>query len=119
MLPLITRAELLSQVEAGTVVVVDTMPVAYYEKEHLPEARNIPGFPYDQAAGFTDRLAPSVLPDKNAAIVVYCANTPCRNSEFVGRRLVELGYKNVRKYREGIEDWVAGGLPTGSSSSSS
>ncbi|MEV7550460.1 rhodanese-like domain-containing protein [Amycolatopsis sp. NPDC089917] len=116
MLPLITRAELSSAVEAGAVVVVDTMPVAYFEKEHLPAARNIPGFPYEQAAEFTDQLAPSVLPDKAAAIVVYCANTPCRNSEFVGRRLLEIGYTDVRKYREGIEDWVAGGLPTESSS---
>ncbi|AUI62124.1 rhodanese-like domain-containing protein [Amycolatopsis sp. BJA-103] len=116
MLPLISRTELLSRMEAGSVVVVDTMPAAYFEKEHLPEARNIPGFPYEQAAEFTDHLAPTVLPDKTAAIVVYCANTPCRNSEFVGRRLLELGYTNVRKYREGIEDWVSNGLPTGSSS---
>ncbi|WP_433272117.1 rhodanese-like domain-containing protein [Actinosynnema sp. CS-041913] len=114
MLPLITREELHAAIGEGSVVVVDTMPVAYYEKEHLPNARNIPGFPYEEAAAFTDRLAPTVLPDKTAAIVVYCANTPCRNSEFVGRRLVELGYPNVRKYREGIEDWVAGGLPTSS-----
>ncbi|AIG80605.1 sulfurtransferase [Amycolatopsis sp. MJM2582] len=116
MLPLITRTELLSRMESGSVVVVDTMPVAYFDKEHLPEARNIPGFPYERAAEFTDRLAPVVLPDKAAAIVVYCANTPCRNSEFVGRRLLELGYTNVRKYREGIEDWVANDLPTWSSS---
>ncbi|GGS32466.1 MULTISPECIES: rhodanese-like domain-containing protein [Actinokineospora] len=116
MLPLITRDELRAAMEAGSVVVVDTMPVAYYEKEHLPRARNIPGFPYEQAAEFTDRHAPSVLPDKSASIVVYCANTPCRNSDFVGRRLLELGYTDVRKYREGIEDWVAGGLPTESSS---
>ncbi|WP_410647820.1 rhodanese-like domain-containing protein [Amycolatopsis sp. cmx-4-54] len=115
MLPLITRTELLSRMESGSVVVVDTMPVAYFDKEHLPEARNIPGFPYERAAEFTDRLAPAVLPDKAAEIVVYCANTPCRNSEFVGRRLLELGYTNVRKYREGIEDWVASGLPTWSS----
>ncbi|MEV0676130.1 rhodanese-like domain-containing protein [Actinosynnema sp. NPDC050436] len=112
MLPLITRDELRAGLEAGTLVVVDTMPVAYYEKEHLPGAVNIPGFPYEEAAGSTDRHAPVVLPDRTADIVVYCANTPCRNSEFVGARLIELGYPNVRKYREGIEDWVAAGLPT-------
>jgi hypothetical protein len=26
--------------------------------------------------------------------------------------LTVLGYAHVRKYREGIEDWVAAGLPT-------
>ncbi|MEU5695005.1 rhodanese-like domain-containing protein [Actinosynnema sp. NPDC020468] len=114
MLPLITRDELRTGIDAGTLVVVDTMPVAYYEKEHLPGAVNIPGFPYEDAAASTDRHAPSVLPDTTADIVVYCANTPCRNSGFVGNRLVELGYAKVREYREGIEDWVAAGLPTSS-----
>ncbi|ONI78061.1 sulfurtransferase [Actinosynnema sp. ALI-1.44] len=112
MLPLITRDELRKGLEAGTLVVVDTMPAAYFEQEHLPGAVNIPGFPYEQAAEFTDRYAPEALPDKTAEIVVYCANVPCRNSEFVGARLRELGYSNVRKYREGIEDWVAAGLAT-------
>ncbi|TDD27129.1 rhodanese-like domain-containing protein [Actinomadura sp. KC06] len=115
MLPLITRDELAAALEDGTVVVVDTMPAAYYEKEHLPGARNIPGFPYEQAAEFTDEYAPRVLPDKSAPVVVYCANVPCRNSGLVGARLLELGYPDVRKYREGIEDWVAAGLPTESS----
>ncbi|MET9224663.1 rhodanese-like domain-containing protein [Lentzea sp. NPDC003310] len=112
MLPLISREELRKEIDAGTVVVVDTMPAAYYEMEHLPGAVNIPGFPYEQAAEFTDRLAPDVLPEKTAPIVVYCANVPCRNSELVGSRLVQLGYENVRKYREGIEDWAGAGLVT-------
>lgn len=115
MLPLITREELRKGIDAGTLVVVDTMPATYYEKEHLPGAVNIPGYPYEQAAESTDRHAPDLLPDKSAQIVVYCANIPCRNSEFVGARLTELGYANVRKYREGIEDWVAAGLPTSTS----
>ena len=115
MLPLITRDELRNGIDAGTLVVVDTMPVAYYEREHLPGAVNIPGYPYDDAAAFTDRHAPDVLPDKSADIVVYCANAPCRNSDFVGARLTQLGYANVRKYRGGIEDWVAAGLPTSTS----
>ncbi|MBN9739776.1 cytosine permease [Amycolatopsis sp. A1MSW2902] len=112
MLPLIGREELKTAMDEGTVIVVDTMPPDYYAREHLPGARNIPGFPYEQAAAFTDEHAPRVVPDKTAAIVVYCANTPCRNSEFVGARLLELGYADIRKYREGIEDWVGAGHPT-------
>ncbi|MFF3290119.1 rhodanese-like domain-containing protein [Streptomyces sp. NPDC003023] len=112
MLPLITRERLHAMMEAETVVVVDTMPADYYEREHLPGALNIPGFPYDDAARFTDEYAPSVVPDRTVPIVVYCANVPCRNSELVGARLLELGYSDVQKYREGIEDWVAAGLPT-------
>jgi rhodanese-related sulfurtransferase len=28
----------------------------------------------------------------------------------VADRLTRLGYQNVRKYRDGIEDWAAAGL---------
>lgn len=112
MLPLITREQLRKEIAANAVIVIDTMPTDYYEREHLPGAVNIPGFPYEDAARFTDELAPRLLPDQAVPLVVYCANVPCRNSELVGARLVELGYRNVRKYREGIEDWVRGDLPT-------
>lgn len=112
MLPLVKRDQLKAELDAGAVIVVDTMPVSYYEKEHLPGARNIPGFPYEQAAEFTAEYAPKVLPERNEPVVVYCANVPCRNSELVGAQLVKLGYTNVRKYREGIEDWVGAGLAT-------
>ena len=53
-----------------------------------------------------------MLPDKEAVIVAYCSNAACPNSEGVANTLARLGYTNVRKYREGIQDWVAAGLPT-------
>jgi len=59
-----------------------------------------------------DAQASVVLPGRDAAIVTYCSNPACPNSGQVADRLTALGYPNVRKYREGIEDWVAAGLPT-------
>ena len=53
-----------------------------------------------------------LLPDKNATIVTYCSNEACGNSQAVANRLERLGYTAVRKYREGIQDWVAAGNPT-------
>lgn len=118
MLPHITREEPKREIDEGSVVVVDAMPVSWYRKEHLPGACNIPGFPYEDAPVLTERFAPAVLPGKDAAVVVYCSNIPCRNSEFVGSQLIRLGYTNVRAYREGIEDWVSAGLPTERSAAS-
>jgi rhodanese-related sulfurtransferase len=57
-------------------------------------------------------MASSVLPDQKTAIVTYCSNAACPNSGQVASRLTALGYVNVRKYREGIEDWTGAGLPT-------
>ena len=100
----ITRDELRAAIDNGTVVVVETLGPMYYESGHLPGAINIPHTE-------VDALAPSLLPDKDAAIVTYCSNLQCQNSEIAARRLISLGYTNVRKYAEGKDDWSAAGLP--------
>lgn len=51
-----------------------------------------------------------LLPDKHAAIVTYCSNPACRNSEAAAAQLRSLGYTDVRKYAEGKDDWRAAGL---------
>jgi rhodanese-related sulfurtransferase len=105
MTALITRNELRAAIEAGTVVVVDALGGEYYAQQHLPGA--VPLVEADVTA-----QAATVLPDKAAAVVTYCSNPACPNSGRVAERLTALGYTNVRKYADGIEDWVAAGLPT-------
>jgi rhodanese-related sulfurtransferase len=105
MTALIGRDELEAAIEAGEVTVVDALGGEYYAKAHLPGA--IPLVEADVAA-----QAATLLPDRGAAIVTYCSNPACPNSGRVAEKLTALGYTNVRKYREGIEDWTAAGLPT-------
>ena len=106
----ITLTELRAKLEAGEeLTLVEALGPAYYEEAHLPGAINIP---HEQV----DELALSLLPDKQAQIVVYCASGPCRNSGIAARRLERLGYTNVRDYHEGKAEWIAAGLPTESGS---
>ena len=105
MIPLVTRTELAAAIDAGTVTVVDALAGEYHARQHLPGALAL-------ALADVDAQAPALLPDRDAAIVTYCSNPACPNSGQVADRLTVLGYTNVRKYREGIEDWVAAGLPT-------
>ena len=100
----ITRDELQAAIRDGDVLVVETLGPQYYEDAHLPGAINIPHTD-------TARLAPELLPDKAAAIVTYCSNTACRNSEIAAAQLRSLGYTDVRKYAEGKDDWRDAGLP--------
>lgn len=104
MTALITREQLQAEIAAGGVVVVDALPETYYAQQHLPTAVNL-------VEAEVVALAPVLLPDKDAAIVTYCSNAACGNSQAVANRLEKLGYTNVRKYREGIQDWVEAGLP--------
>jgi len=105
MTQLITRDELAEAIRSGQVVVIDALGPAYYEQQHLPGAINL----VEQDVA---ERAPTLLPDREAALVVYCSNPACGNSQAVANRLAALGYTNVRKYKDGIQDWVEAGLPT-------
>ncbi len=64
----ITRDELKKKIDKHEkFLLVETLPAETYHHAHLPGAINIP--PDDLR-----ELAPRRLPDKNADIVVYCAN---------------------------------------------
>ncbi len=88
----------------GTAIVVEALPASYYEDAHIPGARNLP-HDSDEAA------IAAVLPDRDATVVVYCSNLACQNSTILSRRLVQLGFSDVREYERGKEDWIAAGLP--------
>jgi rhodanese-related sulfurtransferase len=99
----ITLEQLRAKLPAGGVTLVEALGPAYFEQAHLPRAINIP---HDRV----EELAPQLLPDKAARIVVYCANGPCRNSELATAALGKLGYTNVADYHEGKAEWIAAGL---------
>ena len=64
----ISRDELKAKMDRkDDFVLVEALAKATYDHAHLPGAINIPP---DQVAD----LAPTLLPDKNADIVVYCAS---------------------------------------------
>ena len=100
----ITRDELRALIDSGDVTVVEALGPQYYEDAHLPGAINIPHTE-------VTRLAPELLPDKDAPIVTYCSNTACQNSQIALAQLRSMGYTNVRKYAEGKQDWTEAGLP--------
>ena len=67
MIETITREELKQKMDRGDkFTLVETLPVEYYRHTHLPGAINMPP---DQVK----ELASTLLPDKLADIIVYCA----------------------------------------------
>ena len=68
MIATISRDELKLKIDRGEVfLLVETLPAATYHHVHLPGAINLPP---DQVT----QLAPALLPNKAAEIVVYCAS---------------------------------------------
>lgn len=104
-LPHISRDELRAKIESGEdFVLVDALAPMSYARSHLPGAINLP-------LEWVDERAPRRVPDLDTEIVVYCIDVKCTSSVFVGERLRSLGYRNVRHYADGKDDWIAAGLP--------
>ncbi len=100
----ITREALYDHITgAEPVVIVEALGAGYYADAHLPGAVNIP-------PGQVDRLAPTLLPVPDAAVVVYCSGT-CNSAEVVARRLEAARLQQRRRVPGGKEDWVEHGLP--------
>ncbi|MER6762438.1 MULTISPECIES: rhodanese-like domain-containing protein [Amycolatopsis] len=101
----ITRDEVKRRIDAGSAIVVEALPASYYAEAHLPGTLNLP---VDEV----EKLAPTLVPHKDSAVIVYCADSPCQNSGTVAKHLSELGYTQVFDYDEGKADWIAAGMPT-------
>ncbi|HUB40278.1 MAG TPA: rhodanese-like domain-containing protein [Streptosporangiaceae bacterium] len=84
-------------------VVIDTRSTAGWAQGRIPGAVHIPG------TELAD-LAPSVLPDLDADIVVYCWGPGCNGSTKAAFTLASLGYRRVRELIGGFEYWAREGL---------
>lgn len=101
----ISREELQRRLDAReATTLVEALPKRYFDAGHLPGAINIP---HDEIR----QRAATVLPDRDAVIVVYCASTECRNSAIAANTLTAMGYRQVFEYVEGKRDWTDAGLP--------
>jgi rhodanese-related sulfurtransferase len=90
--------------EKQGIIVVETLAPERYREAHIPGALNLPPEKLKQ-------LAPQLLPNKDAEIVTYCANTHWHASEYAARELAAMGYTNVAHYPPGKQGWIEAGLP--------
>jgi rhodanese-related sulfurtransferase len=88
----------------AAVTVVEALGSSFFGNGHIPGAVNIPTHRVPE-------LATRLLPDRDAAIVVYGADRHSSGTAAVVRQLRALGYRDVSVYVDGKEGWAAAGLP--------
>jgi len=98
----VSRDELLKQLQAGTVTILDVRPSDEFALGHLPAALNIP------LRELEARLAEL---DPSQEIVAYCRGPYCVLSYEAVAWLRRRGFK-VRRLEDGLPEWRAAGLPT-------
>lgn len=84
--------------EGKTLLILDARSKEYFDGVLLPNAIWLP---YTASKIEIEK----VIPSKDYLIVVYCSNPACRASKFLAEHLVDMGYTNVYKYHEGLQDW--------------
>lgn len=84
------------------VVIIDARSAKWDDGKRIPGAISLTTESSDDAVA-------SALPSKDGLIVSYCSNLKCPASAKLAEKLVGLGYKNVLKYPEGLEDWIQSG----------
>lgn len=103
--PIISETELAASLAGDhPPIVAEILGPQYFASGHLPGALNLP------LDGLVENAA-RLLPDKTAAIVVYCASSTCQNSHIAERKLRSLGYQNVRVFAGGKAAWKDAGRP--------
>lgn len=85
---------------------VDAREVDFYLFGHIPKARSLP------REGF-EEVFPLVAGElgKESALVVYCSEAECPDSLIVAKALMRLGYRQVRVFVGGWQEWTTAELP--------
>lgn len=84
-------------------VLINVLPREAHEARHIPGSINIPTDDIEQVE--------TVVPNKDDAIVVYCANADCDASPTAAQLLEERGYTNVADFEDGYAGWRQAGYP--------
>jgi rhodanese-related sulfurtransferase len=83
-------------------VIVDARPRENYDKAHLPGAVSVP---LDETDSYAGKF------DKDQIIVTYCGSFQCPISTRSAQEFMKLGFKDVRDYKGGIQEWKDRGYP--------
>jgi len=105
-LPELSIDEVRQLAEAGAFLVDARLPEDF-DRGHLPHAVNLPArLNLEQ----TQRVMRAHAVEPARAIVVYCGNRDCPYAQRVARNLHLCGYKDIRYYRGGWEEWSRAGF---------
>ena len=91
----ITQEEAKRMMDTQEVIILDVREQDEFDAGHIPGATLIP-------YGSIEEKAPSMLPDKDQLILVYCRSG--RRSKIAAEALEKMGYTNIKEFG-GILDW--------------
>lgn len=120
---LVSTSKLKTWVDKKQAVVIDTMPVGWYNNRHIPGAKQATAGGEDGSKAPQFKMTKAekkkllkvakkaTKGNKNKKVVVYCGFTKCLRSHEAAKYLKKKGYKKVYRYAGGISAWVDANFP--------
>ena len=85
---------------------INVLAPEQFNKAHIPGSYNIPVADEHFIQNVKQRIA-----DKDAKVIVYCANFNCNASPNAAKQLDDAGFNDVVDFAGGVQDWVEAGYP--------
>lgn len=102
----ITPKRLVEHIGDDSVTTIDVTSPQSWDSAHVPGARNLDPYQFEQQ---------DLPADKQSLLVFYCSNPLCRKAPNAAKRAIKMGFENVRVMPAGIKGWVRAGLPVDTS----
>ncbi len=87
-------------------LIVDSRSVPEFRSGHIPGSISVP---LEEVKGGNSSLLDRLKPGQ--PLIIYCEGRDCLTSLNLARLLHERGFRDLRVFSGGWEEWVAAGLP--------
>lgn len=86
------------------VVIIDARSGKWDDGKRIPTAVQL-------SPDASEKEIEAIIKNKDQLVVTYCGGITCHASKKLAKKLINLGYKNILEYPEGIKGWIEAGLP--------
>lgn len=101
----VSLQDVISIQEKKEAVLLDARSAEEYKAGRIPDSRNLPYYEFET---YQQEALKDVTPE--TPVIIYCEGVGCELSFFLGRDLLNMGYKNVRIFYGGYPEWRDAGL---------
>jgi hypothetical protein len=117
----INKKEIKDKIKSNCTMIINALPIEYYIKSRIPNSISLP---QDQLKKLSDKEIINYIksmiknyPKLNKLvenkkikvldipIITYCYKKTCDASDKLVDRLLEVGFKNIKEYSNGIQGW--------------
>ncbi|MFH0812058.1 MAG: rhodanese-like domain-containing protein [Pseudomonadota bacterium] len=102
----VTLQIFLEKLNQSGVLILDARSPEEFQEGHVPGAKKLP---YEYFSEKSPQILQGIPFDQE--IITYCEGIDCSNAEDLTLLLKEMGYKNVKVFPGGWEEWTENRMP--------